>query len=362
MNSKLEFQERITVHPDRIILTKIPYKDGLPFHKKIEYCYDFLKPGRAAHLQDGTRTANGHVSKIARRKIDRAIDYLLTTTHPTRQYNPYTGHDFTFKIAFITLDLPSTQQHTDNQIKSLCLNQILIELTTYCGVSKYIWRAEKQKNGNVHFHIIVDHYVSLVELRTRWNRIIEKLGYVSRYREAQIEFHRDGFRYRPELAKTINTGTGKKQKGWNETQQLKAYQQGVKTNWSHPNSTDIHNVQFVTNLKAYVSKYMQKDGPARKNDDTSTTAALIVHGRIWSCSTNLSKIEGAVIQNDPSASNELHEAIKKLKPYAFYDDYFSIFFINFETLKSNGFEELFTYFTEYLQTRFNYNYQTTLYN
>ena len=64
-----------------------------------------------------------------------------------------------YKLTFITLTLPSKQIHSDNEIKSKCLNQFLIELKKNHSVSRYIWKAEKQENNNIHFHIIADKFI-----------------------------------------------------------------------------------------------------------------------------------------------------------------------------------------------------------
>ena len=41
---------------------------------------------------------------------------------------------------------------------------------------------------------------------------------------------------------------------------LKRFEYGKKTNWSDPNTTDIHSVYKINNLAAYLSKYMAKVG------------------------------------------------------------------------------------------------------
>src|SRR3972149_9919788 len=135
------------------------------------------------------------------------------------------------RITFITLTLPSNQIHTDNVIKSKCLNQLLIEMSRYHKVEQYIWRAEKQKNGNIHFHILADRYIFWSDIRNRWNRIVNKLGYVDRYKDEQKKFHKDGFQVRQEL-------TGK----WTVESSKKAFIKGKRLNWNDPNSTDIHSI------------------------------------------------------------------------------------------------------------------------
>ncbi|GAH86291.1 unnamed protein product, partial [marine sediment metagenome] len=61
----------------------------------------------------------------------------------------------------------------------------------------YVWRAEKQENGNIHFHFIVDNFIPWNELRNTWNRIQQNLGYISRFSEAQRLKHINGFSFDP---------------------------------------------------------------------------------------------------------------------------------------------------------------------
>jgi hypothetical protein len=152
-----------------------------------------------------------------------------------------------YKLTFITLTLPSKQVHSDNEIKSKCLNQFLIELKKNYGVSRYIWKAEKQENNNIHFHIIADKYIKWKEIRECWNRIINKLGYVDRYESNMREFYKNGFR--------LSTHSKDKR---TENQQKKAFQTLVDNNYRNPNSTDIHALYKVKNIQAYISKYLAK--------------------------------------------------------------------------------------------------------
>ena len=100
----------------------------------------------------------------------KSLDYLLLMANPIRAQSNFSGRCFTFKMAFITLSLSSTQIHSDNEIKEKCLNQFLIEIRKRYRVKNYIWRAEKQKNGNIHFHVVIDKFIAWSELRDRWNQ------------------------------------------------------------------------------------------------------------------------------------------------------------------------------------------------
>ena len=382
MKSELVLIPCITIHPDRICsynsVNWIPHKP--PRYSSISG--EEIKKVKFEHLLKSSRSAKGNVSDIAKRKITRALDYLLLLASNKTVTSRFTGRTFQFKIAFITLTLPSAQIHSDNEIKKQCLNQFLIELTKYYKVHNYIWRAEKQKNGNIHFHIIVDKFIDWSEMRDRWNRIINKLGYVDKYREEMENWHKNGFKVRKEFLKT-----------WSEKKQYEAFSRGVKCQWNSPNSTDIHSVRKIINLKSYIRKYLTKSDNSFKslksrvrkeyvrknltwNINTckhknkirritlkyamSQKRKMIQKGRIWGSNQELSKIKGAVTEVDNQIWDELNAVIKHSKCKVFEQPYFSVFFINFADLPKNGGKEIFTLFTQYLLDNFGYSYQLSV--
>jgi hypothetical protein len=301
------------------------------------------------NFKESTRTASGKVSKIAKRKIAKALDYLLLMANEKQATIPKTGKTMKFKIAFVTLVLPSEQVHTDNEIKDKCLNSFLIELTKYHQVKNYVWRAEKQANGNIHFHLIIDKFVLFSELRKRWNRILSKLGYIEQYRQNQINFHANGFKLRPEL---LNK--------WTAENQYKAWKEGIRTNWQSPNTTDIHSVKYIRNLKAYVTKYLTKQPEIPKNNPKEENQKLIVQGRIWSCNQELSDIKGAQNYIDNETASELKKVAELTKCKTYSGDYFTVYYIDSHLLEKYSKDCLFKYFAEYLIKTFNYNPQTNI--
>jgi len=190
----------------------------------------------------------GLISTKAARRIRRAIDWLVFTEPDKDMYHPSSGNTYKFKINFVTLTLPSKQVHTDAEIKEQCLNQFLTELRQAFPGLSYLWRAESQMNGNIHFHITTNRYLPWQMLRGKWNRIIEKLGYVSAYQKKMISFFENGFKYQPDV---INAGDYATQK--------RRYESGKSHNWRQPNSTDVHKTKNIRNISAYLSKYCSKN-------------------------------------------------------------------------------------------------------
>lgn len=221
-------------------------------------------------MPEDTRS-HGLMSFKANKRVRLAIDWMIHLAKEKPLYSAEKKSNFTFKINFITLTLPSKQKHSDNEIKSKLLNQFLTELRHKYKVVNYLWRAEAQANGNIHFHIVCDTFIPWRTLRTDWNRITEKLGYVSKFHE--------------------NTGK------------------------SDPNSTDIHSVNQIKNLSGYLAKYCSKNskgyvvmatkaqaGPYRppcfltyKHPKLAAKPKFFrqIHGKLWGLSNNLSKYQSA---------------------------------------------------------------------
>lgn len=215
------------------------------------------------NLDDNTNKYN-ELSENSRKRMRNAIDFLLyisrnqqllgteiksknlnteiELTHGRRHKRP-----INYKLTFITLTLSAEQEHTDEEIKAKLLNQFLTVARTKWNMQYYIWKAEKQENGNIHFHILTNTYIKHQELRKEWNQIQNKKGfsYVDKYSCSMQEFFKDGFKKFPGDKRQKKT-------------QYKAYLLNRAISWTNPNSTDIHALYKVKNISAYMSKYMSK--------------------------------------------------------------------------------------------------------
>jgi hypothetical protein len=290
----------------------------------------FIKKSPAAHLLTSDKNYHGKVSNQTRRKMGKAVDYLLYLANDKYLPDTANGKAYSFKIAFVTLTLPSKQVHSDDEIKDKCLNQLLVELRKRYNVKNYLWRAERQKNGNIHFHILLDKFIPWSELRDRWNRIINKLQYIERYRDEMKDFHKNGFQARKDLFKH-----------WDYQSQIKAYKQGKINDWNSPNSTDIHSLYKISKVKEYISKYTTKD---EQNSE--------VKGRFWGCNFELSHLTGGTTELDSYLKSELNGLIAKYKPKCYDGDYFTVIHIDVNKLNCIEFENLFNLFTSYLHEHF----------
>jgi hypothetical protein len=220
------------------------------------------------------------------------------------------------KITFATLTLPSEQRHPDTFLKKQCLDQFFIELRKKNPDLIYIWRSEKQVNGNCHFHIILNKFYDYLTLNATWNRITDKHDYVKEYTR---KFSR------------MNLHDYISNCQWNDnaTYQnlLRRYRKGVEEQWKNPNSTDIDFIKKVNNVPGYLSKEMTKKnnngGPAIGESKWKFPAS----GKSWSCSQLLSEKQAFTGHIPLTIQNELtklHHIAKDLEWHNNYITHYSL--------------------------------------
>lgn len=259
------------------------------------------------------RKNDGTLSVNAKRKLQKAIEYLITVAKERITTEKISGKKVTFRTAFITLTLPASQQHTDNTIIDKCLNQFLIEIKKDYWVQNYVWRAERQQNGNIHFHILVDKFIPWQALKNKWNRIINKLGYVDRFQE--------------------------------------------KYKHQNPNSTDIHSTKKVHNIKSYLCKYMTKTGDKLPTQEVKAIIEKYQSGRIWSCNQELSNARGLNLIIDSEIDTELKKIEGRPEVKKYEGDYFTVYSFDYHLFLKVGSTILFRYFSDYLHDTLNFSEQ-----
>lgn len=236
---------------------------------------------------------HGLVSKKANKRLKNAIDWMIHLSVDKGLTTKGKKNGTKFKLNFVTLTLSSPQIHSDGEIKAKLLNQFLIELKQKWNCSRYVWRAESQQNGRIHFHVVTDVFIPWRELRTAWNRIQDKLGYIERYTERSGKID--------------------------------------------PNSTDVHRIKEVKNLGSYLSKYCGKNSKGITILQTKSCDSFLkyervltfeftplpkspnffrqIHGRLWSLSAGLSKFKKANVYLTDKMQAEL-EFLFKIKSKA----------------------------------------------
>lgn len=229
-------------------------------------------------------TYQGEITPHARRRLNKAIQLLLDITEPRWLLNPITQKRQKFHLAFWTLTLSAPQYFkSDSDIKKELLEPFLRKMRKK-GMRNYIWKAELQQNGNIHFHLLTDFFLPYTVIRDTWNNCQSRLGYIDDF-ERRFG-HRD------------------------------------------PNSTDVRSVKSGSTIASYLSKYMLKPTEKNKQQKLSPVEAEKRKGKVWDCSQNL-KIRN---QHYDFLSDNLYsilrqlEANKKIRTH--HEEFFKLFFID----------------------------------
>lgn len=293
MNSVVHTYNIIQVRPRALLL--YPHFERLPQNKSAyqETRHDITKE---------LSSVKGVLSPHARKRLKRALNLLVAQALEKDLYDEVSDRTFPFKINFITLELPSPQGDvTDDQLKRKCLNEWLLYAKRKYGLKSYVWKAETQENGNLHFHLTTDCYIHWSDIRKSWNHSLRHFGFVDQYEQRMKEFHSSGFQVREDLLQH-----------WDLASQKSAYEYGMKTNWRNPNCTDVHAVNDIDDLAGYMIKYMSKKEDGRRQ----------VQGKIWSCSTNLTIKDKVEFQCDDPRAETLMKAIDDLDHKVHKDEHF----------------------------------------
>lgn len=257
----------------------------------------------------------GRISQNAARKINRAIDYIVYIAKEKIIPRPFGKEESKFYLSFSTLTLPSAQIHSDAEIMRECFQPMLNTFRQKFGVKHYLWRVEKQGNGNVHYHILADKFIPWMELRNEWNKHVNALGYVDRYRSGRMQ----------KLDRELFGGFSDSKKHYSSS------------DFVNPNSTDVHGLRCVSDLKAYFAKYMTKSGQSSD-----------VQGRLWGCSVTLSKLKGFVVQEAGELTEILNKLIDEYECPCFSDKYYFVINVKVNLLRYVGGEAYYNGFEDYI--------------
>lgn len=231
---------------------------------------------------------NGQMSKAAKKKIKTIVPNLALLEAARQTRNGKTkklGKKSVMErlktkkpvLSFITLTLASEQQHPDNQIKRDCLQPFLASLKRKCNMYRYLWVAELQKNGNIHFHIVTPSYIRKEEIRSLWNYHQNSLGYVDRSRYAS------------------------------------------------PPSTQIEACRSIQSTGLYISKYLTKEPEIPEQDEqTQAKEQRRIEGRLWGCDEETEKLTAITIEDGQSVQ-VIDEAIRA-STFVMEDKYFSLYY------------------------------------
>ncbi len=201
----------VRVRPTSII--SIPNRRGSVIHK----------PRNAVRQAP----ANGVLSVNARRKLKSAMRWLIACSTVKQCYEKDKKSIVDYRVNMCTLTFKKNMQ--DDDFARVLLGMWLDMAKHKWALERYVWKAEAQERGAIHFHLCTGVYLPHAEVCYTWNRLL----------------YRNGIR------------------------QVNA------------NSTDVHAVTDEYNVEAYLTDYLL-------NSDKSAGRRLI-QGRLWGCDRKLSQ-------------------------------------------------------------------------
>ena len=176
---------------------------------------------------------SGSLSAGAVKRIRRAVELLVESTPRRIVFNPIVQHNVHHKLSFITLTIPTATDLKLRDVTKKVLEPMIRHLRQVHGMKSYVWKAELQQRGQIHYHLTSDVFIHYQHLRNKWNQLLARAGYMSEY--------------------------------------------VAKEGHNNANSTDIHSVKNIRDLASYLVKYFTKQ---EQNP-------VAMDGKIWDCSKNL---------------------------------------------------------------------------
>lgn len=179
-------------------------------------------------------TYTGTLKAGAKKRLIKAIDFMVMSTQQRDIYNPVRRKKQPFQIGFVTLTVYSTNRNiTGKEAHKTCLEPFIKWMRQVHGCKSYIWKAELQKRGQIHYHLTTDVFIHWKAIRDKWNELQQRAGYLD-------AFH-------------------------------------AKYGHWDANSIDVHSTKSKLGLSGYLVKEIAKNF---QNEKT-------VGGKVWDCSMNL---------------------------------------------------------------------------
>lgn len=171
MGNKISYQSYISWQQDTVVI------------HKVANCKKGERKNNGKNLiMDKEKAYQGEVTKKNQKRVRTIINNWCQVIKEGNKLNkvPY------IKLTLLTCTLSSAQQleagESDKELKAKLLEPFLKHLKYNYNVVNYFWKAESQKNGNIHFHILLDRYVDKVKIQKEWNRLQDKLNLLRDYK------------------------------------------------------------------------------------------------------------------------------------------------------------------------------------
>lgn len=242
---------------------------------------------------------SGEISTNSARKIRNAVDWLLASAKTKTLYSKKNKRFYNWKTNFLTLTLPTQGNKTDIEVKEILHSFLILAKHNY-GLHSYIWKAEPQQRGAIHFHITTDVFMWKNSVQFEWNRLLRKKGLLN--------------------------------------------------NHENPPTIKIHSTYRVKNMAGYLTKYFVKPQysesvpPKEKSDFFKSNRGYIytreefinntphsyirpICGRLWGCNQELSRARNFSFIVDSDEMRAMNDNLRNESSKEKTETYCNMFFL-----------------------------------
>lgn len=150
-------------------------QDGTDYSNRIKW--KLKEKTRRHNISREEKKHNGLLSQVAKTKLRNALFLLKLISKPKTVFSKLKKQHFKFKMNFITLDVPYPQLHSDSYYTKHLLDNFLQWAKRYKNMNSYVWKAEIQKNGSLHFHITSNVFIHWKSIANKWDELLSKHGH-----------------------------------------------------------------------------------------------------------------------------------------------------------------------------------------
>lgn len=177
---------------------------------------------------------SGLMTPGATKRLRKACCIMAQSCPPKTIYNEVTQRYHRHQFSFITLTLAENDRMLSaREAYDTLLVHFLQWLRRTMGVHTYIWKAELQERGQIHYHITCPNFLHMRKIQFKWNDLQRRAGLLESFK--------------------------------------------LKHGHDNPPSTQIKTARSVDDMAAYLEKEICK---SMQNQEA-------LDGKVWDCSQNL---------------------------------------------------------------------------
>lgn len=305
---------------------------------------------------------NGYLSQRSKTQIKRCVSNFFEAIKDASSYKTSKEFAKDREVIFLTLTLPCDQEHSDNEIKRKCLNNFVMTMRRKYNIKNYLWVAEKQKNGNIHFHLCIDRTVGFSIINPTGKVIAKNLKDLEKAYDAlrkegvkidyqifskklnTVVFCEKSYQKAKEAIKDNKDYKIKRklyidgyriineiEMDWNNSLNSLKYIDKYEEKWKnrYPTTTKIEKPRTIGGVSMYVTKYITKNDKKHQEENGSK-----IEGRLWGMSDTLKTYEKVVAKHYAIVESGGMDEIYKNATFEYETSWFIYWAVELRKLKT----------------------------